>query len=124
MSKSTVVTGSLPPAAVSALRQLGEHLAIARKRRKESQRDWAARIGVSIPTLIRMERGDAGVGMGVYATALWLMGRVDGLADLADPAKDLMALEREVRAAKARAVRSPASVRKRLQSVKLAKSPA
>lgn len=116
MSKTTAVASSLPPVAASALRQFGEHLAIARKRRKESQRAWAARIGVSIPTLIRMEKGDAGVSIGAYATALWLMGRVEALADIADPATDLGALERDVRAARARAVRSPASVRRRLQS--------
>lgn len=116
MPKTSAVASSLPPITAAALRQLGEHLAIARKRRKESQRAWAARIGVSIPTLIRMEKGDAGVSMGAYATALWLMGRAEALADIADPATDLGALERDVRAARARAVRSPASVRRRLQS--------
>lgn len=116
MPKSSAVVASLPPVAVSSLRQLGEHLAIARKRRKESQRAWATRIGVSVPTLIRMEKGDAGVSMGVYATALWLMGRAQALAELGDPAKDLAALEQDVRIAKARAVRSPESVSKRLQA--------
>lgn len=114
MPKSTVVSVSLPAPAAAALRQLGEDLAIARKRRKESQRDWAARIGVSPPTLIRMERGDPGVSMAVYATALWLMGRAKGLAEIAAPATDLLALENEVRAAKARSVRKPASVSERL----------
>ncbi|RPH41716.1 MAG: XRE family transcriptional regulator, partial [Burkholderiales bacterium] len=36
MSKSSLVATTLPPIAESALRQLGEHLAIARSRRKES----------------------------------------------------------------------------------------
>jgi transcriptional regulator with XRE-family HTH domain len=121
MSKSSFIAASLPPVAASALRQLGENLTIARKRRKESQRAWAARIGVSIPTLIRMEKGDAGVSMGAYATALWLIGRVQVLAELAEPAKDLAALEQDVRAARGRAVRSPESVSKRLQSRKPAK---
>lgn len=116
MPKSDHVARSLPPVAASALRQLGEHLAIARKRRKESQRAWAQRIGVSVPTLIRMEQGDASVGMGVYASALWLMGRVQALPDVAAPAADLGALEQDVRAAKARAVRSPASITRRLRS--------
>jgi transcriptional regulator with XRE-family HTH domain len=109
---------SLPPVAASALRQLGEHLAIARKRRKESQRAWAQRIGISVPTLIRMEQGDAAVGMGVYASALWLMGRVQALPDIAAPATDLGALEQDVRAAKVRAVRSPASISRRLRAAK------
>ena len=118
MPKSNLVARSLPPVAASALRQLGEHLAVARKRRKESQRAWAQRIGVSVPTLIRMEQGDASVGMGVYASALWLMGRVQALPDVAAPASDLGALEQDVRAAQARAVRSPASITRKLRAGK------
>lgn len=57
---------------------------------------------VSIPTLMRMERGDASVSMGVYATALWLVGRHDALAVLADPKEDLGALEAEIRQAEQR----------------------
>lgn len=114
MPKSSAVAASLPPIAESALRQLGENLAIARSRRKESQRAWAARIGVSVPTLIRMERGDATVGMGVYASALWLMGRIQALPDVAAPAQDLGALERDIRVARRRAVRTSESVAERL----------
>ena len=106
---------ALPPAVTQALRSLGENLAIARVRRKESQRAWAKRLGISVPTLIRMERGDAGVSAGIYATALWLMGRVNALPALAAPADDKGALESDVRSAlKRRAVRSAASVEARL----------
>jgi DNA-binding XRE family transcriptional regulator len=117
MSKSSLVASSLPPIAESALRQLGENLAIARARRKESQRAWAARIGVSVPTLIRMEKGDPTVSMGVYASALWLMGRIQALPEVAAPAQDLGALERDIRVARRRAVRAPESVAGRLASV-------
>ncbi|HJV97267.1 MAG TPA: XRE family transcriptional regulator [Albitalea sp.] len=106
---------SLPPAAATALKQLGENLAIARVRRKESQRVWAQRLGVSVPTLIRMEQGDAGVGVGVYATALWLVGRVQALPTLVDPQSDRGALELDVReAVRRRAARSAASAEARL----------
>ena len=105
----------MPPVVLDALRRLGENLAIARVRRKESQRVWAKRLGVSIPTLIRMEQGDPGVGAGIYATALWLMGRVQALPELADPQNDRGALEMDVReAVRRRAVRSAASVEARL----------
>lgn len=115
MSKRSESIASLPAAAQAALRRLGENLAIARVRRRESQRTWARRLGVSVPTLIRLERGDPGVGLGILATALWLLGRVDALADTADPAADRGALEREVRGAvERRAVRSAASVEARL----------
>ena len=112
----------MPPAAAAALRSLGENLAIARVRRRESQRAWARRLGVSVPTLIRMERGDPGVGVGIYVTALWLMGRVNALAELAAPAQDQGALESDVRdALKRRAVRSAASIEARLGRAKGAK---
>lgn len=97
--------------------ELGENLAIARKRRKQSLKNWAARIGVSEPTLARMEQGDPAVAMGIYATALWLIGRTQALASLADPQADLGALEDEVRAARQRAVRKPASLAARLQAI-------
>lgn len=116
MPKTSLVRSTLPPVASAALRQLGEHLAIARVRRKESQRVWAQRLGVSVPTLIRLERGDPGVGLGIVATALWLMGRVEALGAIAAPASDRGALERDVReATKRRAVRSAASIEARLR---------
>lgn len=115
MSRDSVAFTSLPAAASEALKNLGENLAIARIRRKESQRLWAQRLGVSIPTLIRMEKGEPAVGIGVYATALWMMGRVQALPELADPKTDRGALESDVRqAVKQRAVRSSASIVARL----------
>jgi transcriptional regulator with XRE-family HTH domain len=105
----------MPPAATQALRGLGENLAIARVRRRESQRAWAKRLGVSVPTLIRLERGDPGVGAGIYATALWLIGRVATLPGLAAPGDDRGALESDVReAVQRRAVRSAASAEAQL----------
>jgi transcriptional regulator with XRE-family HTH domain len=110
MTKHTPALAAFPPAAAQALSGLGENLAIARLRRRESQRDWAARLGCSVPTLIRLERGDPAVGVGLYATALWLMGRAGGLPELAAPAVDRGALEDDVREAlRRRAVRSAAS---------------
>ena len=97
MPKSSAHNDWLPPQAVEALRALGANLALARARRREPLRDWAKRIGVSVRTLQRLEAGDPGVGMGVYAAALWLMGRADALPDLADPALDRGALALDVR---------------------------
>ena len=115
MSKASPTLSALPPEAGSALARLGENLALARVRRKESQRQWAQRIGISVPTLIRLERGDPGVSVGIYATALWMMGRAHALGELADPEKDLGALESNVRAAaRTRAVRTQASIEARL----------
>jgi hypothetical protein len=105
MSKSSAHNDWLPPQATQALQQLGINLALARVRRKESLRTWAKRIGVSVRTLQRLEDGDPGVGMGVYAAALWLMGRSEALPALADPSLDRGALELDVRQARERLVR-------------------
>jgi transcriptional regulator with XRE-family HTH domain len=115
MPKSPRALASLPPAVTQALARLGENLAVARLRRRESQRAWAKRLGISVPTLIRLERGDAGVGIGIYATALWLIGRAGALPDLAAPSEDRGALESDVRKAlRRRAIRSPHSGAARL----------
>ena len=70
-------------------------------------------MGVTVPTLMRMESGEPGVGVGIYATALWLMGRDFALADLAAPESDRGAQELDVREAtelgKARARASAAA---------------
>ncbi len=107
MPKSSYAAHALPPIALGSLRRLGENIAIARVRRRESQRAWAERMGVSIPTLIRLEKGDPTVSMGAYAGALWLMSRVQGLADIAAPETDLGALEADVRSALRRRSRRP-----------------
>jgi transcriptional regulator with XRE-family HTH domain len=115
MPRASDALSALPPLATEALRKLGENLALARVRRKESQRAWAKRIGVSIPTLIRMEKGEPAVAIGIYVTALWLLGRVQALPELADPEHDRGALELDVRrAVKRRAVRTAASIQAQL----------
>jgi len=99
MPKVASAIETLPPAAAAALRKLGADLATARKRRKQPLREWAARLDVSVPTLMRMEKGDAAVSIGVYATALWIIGRHEALAAAADPKEDVAALENEISAA-------------------------
>jgi transcriptional regulator with XRE-family HTH domain len=107
MPKSSAHLEWLPAPAVNALRELGGLLAVARVRRKESLRAWAARLGVSVRTVQRLENGDPGVGMGVYAAALWLIGRAEALPGLADPSQDRGALELDVRQARERLARRP-----------------
>lgn len=89
----------MPPSTIAALAQLGADLAVARLRRKESLKTWAKRIGVSVPTLLRLEAGEPSVSLGILATALWLVGRDGALATLATPKEDRGALELDVRAA-------------------------
>lgn len=52
----------------------------------------AERAFISRGTLGRVERGDPGVSMGIYATVLFVLGLQDRVGDLADPGTDSMGL--------------------------------
>src|SRR5882757_2151310 len=99
MPKTARALIQLPPSTAASLERLGADLAVARLRRKESLRSWAKRLGVSVPTLLRLEAGEPSVSLGVLATALWLIGRDATLATLATPKEDRGALELDVRQA-------------------------
>lgn len=99
MPKTAKALEQLPPSTIAVLQKLGADLAVARLRRKESLRVWAQRLGVTVPTLRRLEAGDPTVSIGILATALWLISRDGELGQLAAPEHDLGALERDVRKA-------------------------
>jgi hypothetical protein len=99
MPKASAALAQMPPSTLAALAQLGADLAVARLRRKESLKTWSKRLGVSVPTLLRLEAGEPGVSLGVLATALWLIGRDGALGTLATPKEDRGALELDVRQA-------------------------
>jgi transcriptional regulator with XRE-family HTH domain len=100
MPKTSKALVQLPPSTQASLDRLGANLAVARLRRKESLKSWSRRMGVSIATLQRLEAGDPSVGIGIVATALWLILRDGELGKLADPELDLGAIEMDVRKAK------------------------
>ena len=75
MPKSPRAPLHLPPATAAAIGALGADQAVACLHRKESLRAWAQRMGVSVPTLQRLEAGDPSVAIGIDATALGLIQR-------------------------------------------------
>jgi hypothetical protein len=117
MPKTARAIQQLPPATAAAIEKLGADLAVARLRRKESLRTWARRIGVSVPTLQRLEAGDPAVGIGIVATALWLIRRDGELGNLAAPEHDQGAIELDVReAVKLGRERAQASAESRIRA--------
>lgn len=84
MSKHVCAIESLSVEAVSALAELGADLRTARKHRNQPLRAWATHLQISVPTLVRMEKGDPTVGMGAYVAALLSIGRLHALASLAN----------------------------------------
>lgn len=99
MPKTARALQRLPPATLAAIEKLGADLAVARLRRKESLRSWARRLGVTVSTLQRLEAGDPSVGIGIVASALWLIQRDGELRNLAAPEHDQGAIEQDIRAA-------------------------
>lgn len=84
-------TPTTPPGAVRrSLRKLGQDMRDARKRRGLTMAIVAERAFTSRKTLQRVEAGDHGVSMGIYASVLHALGLLDGLADVADPANDAL----------------------------------
>jgi hypothetical protein len=78
-----------------AIRKLGHDLRDARRRRRIPLAIAAQRASISRTTLIRIEKGDAGVALGLYATVVFVMGMIDRLADVADPKGDSVGLQLE-----------------------------
>jgi hypothetical protein len=78
-----------------ALHKLGGDIRDARRRRRIPTAILAERSRVSRTTLSRVENGDPGTSMGVYATVLFVLGMTERLADLADPRHDSVGLALE-----------------------------
>lgn len=91
-SRSSVI---LPLPVRRALRKLGHDLRDARRRRRIPLAIAAERASISRTTLIKIEKGDPGVALGLYATVLFVLGLTDRLADLVDPRSDTIGLQLE-----------------------------
>jgi hypothetical protein len=85
VSKATI---ALPLAVRRALKKLGADISAARRRRGITARLVAQRAFINPKSLARVERGDAGVSIGIYATVLFVLGLSDRLGDLADISHD------------------------------------
>ena len=71
-----------------ALRKLGTDIRDARRRRKLTMSVVAERAFTSRATLQRVEAGDPGVSIGIYAAVLQALGLLDGLGEVADAGQD------------------------------------
>lgn len=82
-----------PPSVVRrTLRKLGQDVSDARKRRGLTMEIVADRAFTSRKTLTRIEGGDYGVSIGIYASVLNALGLLEGLGELADPTNDKVGL--------------------------------
>ena len=80
---------------VRALRKLGHDIRDARRRRRIPVAIAAQRASISKTTWLKVERGDPGVLAGTYVTALFILGLVEKVGQLADPGGDSVGLRLE-----------------------------
>lgn len=73
----------LPQAAKKDLALVGEQIKLARCRRKISLRELSERAGCSQGTLIKVEKGDPTVAIGIYVRVLFGLGLHDDILAIA-----------------------------------------
>jgi transcriptional regulator with XRE-family HTH domain len=76
------------PSVQRSLRKLGQDIQIARKKRRMTVENFADRLGVTKGTVIRLERGEAGVSIGTLSMALLALGELHRLTEMLDVSKD------------------------------------
>lgn len=83
------------PSIQRALKQCGENIRLARRRRSIPVAIMAERVGVSKPTLAKIERGDPSVQLGHVASAMFVLGMIDNFRDMAAPENDELGITLE-----------------------------
>src|SRR5271156_6444712 len=91
-SRSSVV---MPLPVGRALRKLGHDIRDARRRRRIPAAIAAQRATISRTTLGKIDKGDPGVAIGIYATGLFVQGLADRLGGLAAPKNAPVGLQLE-----------------------------
>ena len=111
MARNTKSKDGLPQSLVYLIRDLGDKIRLARKKRRLTMEDMASRMFVTRKTLKRLEDGEPTVGLGVLASALMVLGLEKDLEKLAAPETDDVGnvLDRE-KHAQTRRVRQKKSV--------------
>jgi transcriptional regulator with XRE-family HTH domain len=84
---------ALPIPVRRALRKLGADLSAARKRRRITMALMAERAMTSRQTISRVEHGDPGVSMAIYASVVFVLGMTPRLAGILDASVDPYVLD-------------------------------
>src|ERR1700677_154611 len=89
---------SIPPLPLPvkrALAKFGQDIRRPRLRRRITTTMMAERAFITRMTLRKVERGDPGVSLGIYATVMFVLGLTPRLADLAHGPRDEVGLQLE-----------------------------
>lgn len=88
MPRPTKISTSPPAAVEQALERLGRNIRMARLRRELPQATLAERMGVSRFVVADIERGKPTTGVAAYLGALWALGLLGQMREVADPDRD------------------------------------
>jgi len=82
----------LPLPVERAIVKLGRDISLARRRRQLTQASLAERIGASLATVRRLEKGDPRIALHFMARALHVFGELERLNQLLDTGEDVLGL--------------------------------
>jgi hypothetical protein len=89
------LTPPLPLPVKRVLAKFGQDIRSARLRRRITTTMMAERAFITRTTLRKVESGNPGVSLGIYATVMFVLGLTQRLADLADTRGDDVGLQLE-----------------------------
>jgi len=87
-----MITLPIPLPVERAIAKLGRDLSLARRRRQITQASLAERIGASLATVRRLEKGDPRIPIHFIARTLQVFGELDRLNQLLDTGEDQIGL--------------------------------
>ncbi|MCD4719477.1 MAG: helix-turn-helix domain-containing protein [Desulfobacula sp.] len=95
MSKRSKGIAALPESIKHALILVGKNIQVARKRRRIPLREMSERTLISVPSLRKIEAGSPSVSLGIFLQVLWTLQLHMEFELLADPAKDVVGIQKE-----------------------------
>lgn len=97
MPKQTLAVGGMPLQVSSELAGIGESIRLARKRRDLTQAELAGMMFVSPRTVVRLEKGEPGISLAVFLTALFCLNLNHEVSSLFAADKDAVGINMDIR---------------------------
>ena len=84
MPRQNTCPAHYPAFILEQVQQIAQRIVSARKARGQTQAQWAQQLGISQPTMARIERGDPAIATATYVMCLWLVNPQLNLLSLLD----------------------------------------
>ena len=95
MPRQNTPPAQFPAQVLEQISALAQRIVAARKSQGHTQAQWAQRLGISQPTMARIERGDPAVATATYVMCLWLINPHLQLTSLLDTPAPVLATSSE-----------------------------